>query len=137
MKALVESLSLGSGAVLVAILSAVIVWLLCSLCLESLRKVWVVIVPFALAYCLYWSPTWLTDGSEFDRALIRSEYHTWALLFILAACDYCFASLIPPMNYAGESVLATRSGRVLEASADVIMYGGTKEQSPWIQMFLS
>jgi hypothetical protein len=82
MKALLESLSLGSGAVLVAIFSAGIVWLLCSVCPESLHIVWVVIVPLALAYCLYWSPTWLTDGSEFDRALIRSEYHTWAFLGI-------------------------------------------------------
>jgi hypothetical protein len=82
MKALVESLSLGSGAAVVAIFSAGIVWLLCSVCPESLYKVWAVIVPFALAYCLYWSPTWLTDGSEFDRALIRSEYHIWAFLVI-------------------------------------------------------
>jgi hypothetical protein len=82
MKALVESLSLGSGAVLVAIFSAGIVWLLCSVCPKSLHKVWVVIVPFALAYCLYWSPVWLTDGSKFDRALIRSEYDTWAFLGI-------------------------------------------------------
>src|SRR5260370_25648709 len=37
------------------------------------------------------------------------------------------ASFIPTMNYAGESVLATRPGRVLEASADVIMYGSAKE----------
>ena len=81
-KALVESLSLGSGAVLVALLSAGIVWLLCSVFPASLHKVWVVIVPFALAYCLYWSPVWLTGGSEFDRALIRSEYRTWAFLCI-------------------------------------------------------
>jgi hypothetical protein len=82
MKALVESLSLGSGAILVAILSAGVVWLLSSVFPESLRKVWVVIVPFAFAYCLYWSPAWLTEGSEFDRALIRSEYRTWAFLCI-------------------------------------------------------
>jgi hypothetical protein len=73
MKALVESLSLGSGDVLVALLSAGIVWLLSSLFPESLHKVWFVIVRFALAYCLYWSPVWLTGGSEFDRALIRSH----------------------------------------------------------------
>jgi hypothetical protein len=86
MKALVESLSLGSGAVLVAIFSAGMVWLLCSVCPESLHKVWVVIVPLALAYCLYWSPTWFTDGSKFDRQLIRSEYHTWA--FLALACGF-------------------------------------------------
>jgi hypothetical protein len=77
MKALVESLSLGSGAVLIAILSVGIVWLLCSVCAASLHKVWVVIVPFALANCLYLSLAWLeSDGSEYERTLVWSEYHT-------------------------------------------------------------
>ena len=67
MKALVESLSLGSGAVLVALLSAGIVWLLCFVFPESLRKVWVVIVPFALAYCLYWSPVWSISAREYTQ----------------------------------------------------------------------
>lgn len=98
MKALVESLSLGSGAVLVAVFSVGIVCLLCSVCPESLHKVWVVIVPFALAYCLYWSPTWLTDGSEFERALIRSEYHTWAFLCIGA---WFLAGAIPSAAIVG------------------------------------
>lgn len=98
MKALVESLSLGSGAVLVAIFSVGIVCLLCSVCPESLHKVWVVIVPFALAYCLYWSPTWLAEGSEFDKALIRSEYHTWAFLCIGA---WFLAGAIPSAAIVG------------------------------------
>jgi hypothetical protein len=82
MKAFVESLSLGSGAALIAVASAGIVWLLCRVSPKSLHVVWVVIVPLALSYCLYWSPVWLTDGSEFDRALIRSEYHIWEGLCI-------------------------------------------------------
>ena len=84
MKALLESLSFSSGVILIAILSSGIIWLLCYVCPTSLHKVWVVIVPFSLAYCLYWSPAWLADGSEYDRALVRSEYHTWAFLFIVA-----------------------------------------------------
>ena len=78
MKEFVDSLSFGSGALIVAILSAGVVWLLCFLFPASLRKLWAVTVPFALAYCLYWSPVWLdADQSEFHRALLRSEYHTW------------------------------------------------------------
>jgi len=83
MKAFIESLSLGSGAVLLAILSVGLVCLLCSLSPKSLHKVWVVVVPFALAYCLYWSPVWLdADRSEFYQALLRSEYHTWQFMIV-------------------------------------------------------
>ena len=74
MKTYVESLSLGSGAILVAILSAGVVWLLCFVCPVALRKLWVVIVPFTFAYCLYWSPVWL--GASL------SEYTTWEFVVI-------------------------------------------------------
>jgi hypothetical protein len=74
MKTFVESLSLGSGAILVAILSTGIVWLLCSVFPATLRKLWVAIVPFTFAYCLYWSPVWLGADS--------SEYHAWAFVFV-------------------------------------------------------
>lgn len=76
MKTFVESLSLGSGAILVAILSAGVVWLLCIVCPVTLRKLWVVIVPFAFAYCLYWSPVWLGADS--------SEYSAWAVLGVVS-----------------------------------------------------
>ena len=83
MKAYLESVSVGSGAVLTAIFSVGIVWLLCSASRKSLHKLWVVVVPFALAYCLYWSPVWLdADRSEFHRGLLRSEYHTWQFIII-------------------------------------------------------
>jgi hypothetical protein len=62
MKAFVESLSLGSGAILVAILSVGVVWLLCFVGPVALRKLWVlwvVIVPVIVAHCLYWCPVWL------------------------------------------------------------------------------
>ena len=74
MKTFVESLSLGSGAIVVAILSAGIVWLSCSVFPATLRKLWVVIVPFTFAYCLYWSPVWLGADS--------SEYHAWAFVVV-------------------------------------------------------
>lgn len=83
MKAFLESLSLSSGAFLIAVLSAGVVWLLCLACPSSLRKVWVVIVPLGLTNCLYWSVAWLeADGDEYHRALVRSDYHNWAILFI-------------------------------------------------------
>lgn len=74
MKALIESLSLGSGALLIAVLSAGVVWLLNSLLPKALRWLSVVVVPFTVAYCLYWSPVWL--GSD------PSEYSAWAVLVV-------------------------------------------------------
>ena len=84
MRTLVESLSLGSGAIVVAILSAGVVWLLCCVGPTILRTLWIVIVPFAFAYCLYWSPVWL--GAD------PSEYHAWALIVIL---PWFLAGVIP------------------------------------------
>lgn len=85
MKAFLESLSFGSGAVLIAIVSAGVVWLLCFSCSSSLRKVWVVIVPLALANSLYWSVAWLeAEGDKYHRALVMSDYRMWAPLFIVA-----------------------------------------------------
>jgi len=84
-KAFLESLSFSSGAVLIAILSAGVVWLLCFACPSSLRKVWVVIVPLALTNCLYWSAAWLeAGGDEYHRALVMSDYRMWAPLFMVA-----------------------------------------------------
>jgi hypothetical protein len=74
MRNLLESLSLGSGAAVVAVLSAGIVWLLCRGCAPPLRKFWAVVVPFLVACCLYWSPVWL--GAD------PSEYHAWAAIGI-------------------------------------------------------
>jgi hypothetical protein len=84
MKAFVESFSFSSGAVLIAIVSPVIVWLLCLVLPASLHKVWGVIVPFALANCLYWSAGWFDAvGSDYNKALVWSDYRMWAPLFII------------------------------------------------------
>ena len=99
MKALVESLSLSSGAVLIAVLSAGIVWLLCSFCPTSSHKVWVVIVPLALANCLYWSQPWFeAKGSDYERALVWSEYHNWAFALIV---PWFLAGVIPSAAIVG------------------------------------
>jgi amino acid permease len=83
MKAFVNSLSLGSGAILIALLSVAVVWLLCSV-VPALRSLWAVIVPFILAYCLYWLPVWL--GAE------ASGFGAWAILFVGA---WFFAGFFP------------------------------------------
>ena len=84
MKAFVESFSFSSGAILIAIVSSVIVWLLCSVFPGSLRKLWAVIVPFALANCLYWSAaSFEAVGSDYNKALVWSDYRMWAPLFIV------------------------------------------------------
>jgi len=75
MRELIESLSLGTGAVLIALASSGIVWLLCFVGPAALRKLWVVVVPLVVAYCLYWSPVWLGADS--------SEYSAWAFAFIV------------------------------------------------------
>jgi hypothetical protein len=74
MKSFVESLSIGSGAILILVLSVGVVWLLCSALPPVLRPLWVVIVPFILAYSLYWLPVWL--GAD------PSEYGPWAVLCV-------------------------------------------------------
>jgi hypothetical protein len=73
MKTFLESISLGSGAVLIAVLSVGVVWLLCSVLPVAFRWLSVVIVPFLLAYSLYWLPVWL--GSD-DVA----QYDAWQVL---------------------------------------------------------
>jgi hypothetical protein len=75
MKDFLDSFSLSSGALLIAFLSVGIVWLLSTLLPKALSWLWVIVVPFVLAYCIYWSPVWL--GSD-DVA----QYHAWAVLFI-------------------------------------------------------
>jgi amino acid permease len=75
MKTFVESLSLGSGAVLIALLSVGLVWLLCFVLPAALRGISFVVVPFILACSLYWLPVWLGNDA--------SEYDPFAGLFIL------------------------------------------------------
>jgi len=107
MKAFVGSLSLSSGAVLIAALSAGIVWLLCYMCPGRLHKVWAVIVPLALANGLYWSQPWLeANGSEYERALVWSEYHNWAFVVIV---PWFLAGVIPAAAIVG--IVRKRRGR--------------------------
>jgi hypothetical protein len=76
MKTFIQSLSFTSGAILLACFSAVVVWFLCSLFPVPLRKLWVVIVPLVLAYCLYWLPVWFNGEPSW-------EYHNWMFVFLI------------------------------------------------------
>ena len=69
---LLESFSLGTGALLIAALSMGVVWLLRSRLSKNLHSLSAVIVPFILAYCLYWSPVWFGSYSD--------EYGAWSIL---------------------------------------------------------
>ena len=82
---LVESLSLSSSAVLIAVLSVSVVWLLCFILPAAFGSLWVVIVPLILAYFLYWLPVWLGADS--------SEYRAWAVLGVGA---WFLSEAIPP-----------------------------------------
>jgi hypothetical protein len=72
----VLSLSLESGALLVALVSAVIAFVF-AIALRS-KIVWffVLLASFGVAYCLYWFPVWSGHGSY-------SEYSSWAPLAII------------------------------------------------------
>jgi hypothetical protein len=74
MKAFLESLSLGSGAVFMAIGSAVLVWPLCHLRPVVFRWLGAVGAPLVLAFCLYWLPVWLGANP--------SEYSSWSFLIV-------------------------------------------------------
>jgi hypothetical protein len=86
MRSFLESLSLLSGAALLAIISVGVVSLLCLVSPPAFRKPAAVIVPLLLAYCLYWAPVWL--GAD------RVEYHTWMFLFVFV---WGLAGVIPSM----------------------------------------
>ena|SRR3989442_144301 len=75
MRELLNSLSLGSGAAVVAVCSAALAWPLCYVRSVTLRCLGAVVSPFALAYILYWSPVWL--GSS-DAA----QYSAWQFLVV-------------------------------------------------------
>ena len=76
-----------SGAVLIAILSAAIVWFLCAVWPRRYQALWVLIVPVALSNCLYWSQAWLDvhhgPRSQYEEAVIWSDYHNWEFVALI------------------------------------------------------
>jgi len=71
---LVQSLTLQSGAVVVAFASALLAFVWIRLPTPTLRWLLALSIPLVISYSLYWLPVW--------RGANSSEYSTWAPLFI-------------------------------------------------------
>ncbi|MGA2603529.1 MAG: hypothetical protein ABSG14_04815 [Verrucomicrobiia bacterium] len=77
LQSMIEALlpnSLGGAVFLVVFCSAILAWPLCLVQPAILRWFYRVLVPFILAYCIYWLPVWC------DPNLSRSEYSAWELI---------------------------------------------------------
>jgi hypothetical protein len=67
MRAFIESLSLGSGAALVAVFSSLLAGPISFVRPPIVRWLSIVVVPFVISFCLYRLPVWLgADGSEYS-----------------------------------------------------------------------
>jgi hypothetical protein len=82
---LIDSLSLFSAAILIGVVSTALVGLLVYVLPKVPGWIWVLSVPFTLAYCFYWSPVWFGSGDS-------SSFSAWAIAFI-APCF--FAGFFP------------------------------------------
>jgi len=76
MKDIINSLSFGSGALVIAIVSGLIAIGLSRIEAKKIKWLSGLIVPFLIAYFLYWSPVYFF-GSD------PSEYSAWAGIFII------------------------------------------------------
>ena len=76
----VDSLSLFSASILIGVVSTALVGLLVFVLPKVPRWIWVLSVPFVVAYCFYWSPVWFGDGDP-------SSFSAWAIAFI-APCFF-------------------------------------------------
>jgi hypothetical protein len=74
MRSLIDSLSLVSGSLVAAMISLVLVATLGRFSSVRLYVLWAVLIPFIVAYCLYWSPVWLGNDP--------SEYGIWSGMVI-------------------------------------------------------
>ena len=77
-----DSLSLGSGALLIAIVSALLAFVTAWLPAVA-RWAAAVVLPFSLSYCCYWLPVWL-GGNKDQRS-------SWELLVVSV---WWFAGLV-------------------------------------------
>jgi len=67
MRAFIESLSLGSGAALVAVISALLAGAMSFTRCTIIRWLSVFVIPLVISFCLYRLPVWLgADGSEYS-----------------------------------------------------------------------
>ena len=95
----IESMSLESGAFLIAVLSTIIVSLLSCLKLR-LSRFWslmfqievAIVVPFALANGIYWYGAW--EAKEATGSTAFGDYEMWAPVFIAL---WSIAGIVPSM----------------------------------------
>jgi hypothetical protein len=83
MREFLESLDIFSAAIIIAVLSVGVVWLLCSKLSMRFGALWAVLVPLIVAYSIYWLPVWL--GSD------PLEYGVWSFIII----PWFFAGFFP------------------------------------------
>jgi hypothetical protein len=70
----IESLSLATGALFVAIISGAAALLMARIPHRAARWIVALAFPVVMSYCLYWFPVW--------RGANSAEYSTWALLVV-------------------------------------------------------
>ena len=75
MKELFQSLSVSSGAIVIAICAAALAWSISRVRPVALRWLIALVIPFVLACTLFWSPIWIDSKGA-------SEYAAWQYLFI-------------------------------------------------------
>ena len=73
MRQAIQSLSLFSGAAVVAAACALLALPFLLIRRTAIQYFAAFLIPVTLAYCLYWSPVWLSANP--------SEYFSWAFLF--------------------------------------------------------
>jgi predicted exporter len=86
-----EHLSFGSAALLVAAQSFVAGGLVALIKHRGWRWGLLAVVPWFIAYCVYWMPVWFGRLS----AIAVSEYHAWVLVYVgpLTICGWAAASV--------------------------------------------
>ena len=71
---LLHSISMGSGALIIGLCSALLAVFLARIPKPALRWVLLLAMPYVFAHSLYWAPVWL--GAH------PSEYSAWALAVV-------------------------------------------------------
>jgi hypothetical protein len=102
-----ETLPLPATTAIVAVIAAVLVACLTFTKLYALRWLFAFVVPFAIAYAIYWVPVW--NGAD------SSEYSAWAPLVIsiwslfgIIACSI----VVVLMGWRRRSVSSTSNQRL-------------------------
>jgi hypothetical protein len=108
MAELLDSLSLQTGALVVALTSAVVGVLVAWIAPRKVAAGLAIAVPIALAYCLYWSPVWLGGHNS-------AEYSTW-VLFVVGVWSIVGLATSLMLYFIARVVIRSNSRRTLSRS---------------------